>query len=166
MLFHVSDEPDIRIFEPRSSVYIEDPVVWAIDLDRLPNYLLPRDCPRVTYYAGAATTAVDIERFLGSSRAVIAVESDWFERIRSTRLYCYHLPTETFTLHDDCAGYHISASAVTPVHVDVFDDVIGEILKRNIEMRFLPNLWKLCDEVAKSSLQFSNIRMRNAQPRP
>lgn len=165
VLFHVSDKPDIRLFEPRSSAYTEGPVVWAIDLDRLPNYLLPRDCPRVTYYAGSATTADDVDRFLGSSRMVIAVESDWFERIRSARLYCYHLSPETFALHDECAGYHISPSAVTPLKIEVVDDVIAELLKRGVELRFLPNLWKLCDEVAKSSLQFSNIRMRNAQPR-
>ena len=38
------------------------------------NYLLPRDCPRVTYFAGRETAAADVERFLGSSPAVIAVE--------------------------------------------------------------------------------------------
>jgi hypothetical protein len=26
-----------------------DPVVWALDDQRLRNYLVPRDCPRVTY---------------------------------------------------------------------------------------------------------------------
>ena len=55
------------------------PVVWAIDADRLRNYLVPRECPRVTYYAGRETTAADVERFLGSSPAVVAVESGWLE---------------------------------------------------------------------------------------
>ena len=59
--------------------------------DRLRNYLVPRECPRVTYYAGGETTPADVERLLGSSPAVVAVESGWLERLRSCRLYSYHL---------------------------------------------------------------------------
>ncbi|PWU17446.1 MAG: hypothetical protein C5B49_08870 [Bdellovibrio sp.] len=44
-------------------------------------------------------------------------------------------------------------------------DVISEILSREIELRFVPDLWCLYDEVVESSLGFSIIRMRNAQPR-
>src|SRR5262245_53698707 len=102
MLFHVSEEPGIEHFEPRPASYTDAPVVWAIDADRLRNYLVPRDCPRVTYYAGRATTAADVERFLGSSPAVVAVESGWWERLRSGRLCCYHLPEETFVCIDTC----------------------------------------------------------------
>ena len=85
--------------------------MWAIDSEHLRNYLLPRDCPRVTYSAGPQTTAADVERFLGSSPAVVAVESGWFERIRSARLCCYQLPPETFELIDECAGYFVSRAA-------------------------------------------------------
>ena len=70
MLFHVSEESGIERFEPRPSQYPDEPVVWAIDADRLRNYLLPRECPRVTYYAGRETTAADVERFLGPSAAL------------------------------------------------------------------------------------------------
>src|SRR5262245_33710332 len=75
MLFHVSEGPGIERFEPRPSSYTDDPVVWAIDAARLRNYLVPRECPRVTYYAGPETTADDVQRFLGSSPAVIAEKS-------------------------------------------------------------------------------------------
>src|SRR5262245_31758539 len=108
MLFHVSERSGIERFEPRPSYYTGAPVVWAIDADRLRNYLVPRDCPRVTYYAGPATTVADVERFLGSSPAVVAVESGWWDRLRSCRLYCYHLPPESFECIDDCAGYFVS----------------------------------------------------------
>lgn len=77
-LFHVS-EGEIGRFEPRPTASVNEPVVWAVDGRRLHNYLLPRDCPRVTFYAGAATTADDAERFLGTSPAVVAVESAWLE---------------------------------------------------------------------------------------
>lgn len=165
MLFHISEEPGIELFEPRPSDYAAEPVVWAIDADRLHNYLVPRDCPRVTFYAGSETSAADVERFLGSSPAVVAVESGWFERVRSCRLYCYHLPPETFECIDECASYFVSRVAVVPARIEVVDDPIAELLKRGIELRFVPDLWTLRDAVVASTLQFSIIRMRNALPR-
>jgi hypothetical protein len=165
MLFHVSEEHSIERFVPRTPEGGGEPVVWAIDTERLRNYLVPRDCPRVTFYAGHNTTEADVEHFLGSSSAVIAVESGWLERLRSCVLYCYHLPPETFECIDECAGYFVSSIPVVPARVEVFDDPIAELLKRGVELRFVPNLWPLHDAVVKSSLQFSLIRMRNALPR-
>lgn len=165
MLFHVSEESGIARFEPRASEYASEPVVWAIEADRLHNYLLPRECPRVTFYAGSETTNADAERFLGASPAVVAVESGWLERLRACRLYCYHLPPETFECLDECAGYFVSQLPVIPVSVEVIDDPIAELLKRSVKLRFMPNLWSLRDAVAASTLQFSMIRMRNALPR-
>jgi hypothetical protein len=165
MLFHVSEERGIERFEPRASEIARDSVVWAIDAPRLRNYLLPRDCPRVTYYAGRETTEADIERFLGPSTAVIAIEQAWFERLRSCRLYCYHLSPETFESLDECAGYFVSRVPVVPVGVEVLDDPIAELRRREVELRMLPHLWTLHDAVVGSSLQFSMIRMRNALPR-
>ena len=165
MLFHVSEEAGIERFEPRSSEYARGAVVWAIDAERLRNYLVPRDCPRVTFYAGRETARGDVERFLGSSPAVIAVESGWLERLRTCQLYSYHLPTETFECLDECAGYFVSRVPVVPAAVEVFKDLIAELIKRGVELRFVPSLWWLHDAVAASSLQFSMIRMRNALPR-
>ena len=164
-LFHVSEEPAIKLFEPRPSKYVPDPVVWAIDDARLHNYLMPRDCPRVTYYAGSETSPADVEKFLGSSSAVVALESAWFSRLRACRLYCYELPTETFQCLDECAGYFVSRSPVVPRDVTIIDDVIGELLRGGVELRFVPNLWSLRDAVVSSTLQFSFIRMQNAQPK-
>jgi hypothetical protein len=166
MLFHISEESGIERFEPRPSPNADEPVVWAIDADRLRNYLLPRKCPRVTYYAGRETTAADVERFLGPSPAVIAVESAWLERLRSCRLYCYHLPPETFECLDEWAGYFVSRGPVTPTRVQVFDDLLAALLGRGVELRFVPNLWPLRDAVVSSTLRYSLIRMRNALPRP
>src|SRR5262249_8716907 len=165
MLFHVSEEPGIERFEPRPSPYADEAVVWAIDADRLRNYLLPRECPRVTYYAGCETTAADVERFLGASPAVIAVESAWLERLRLCRLYCYHLPPPTVPCTDGCAGYFASRRAVVPAQVEVVDDLLAALLGRGVELRFVPNLWPLRDAVVSSTLRYSLIRMRNALPR-
>lgn len=165
MLFHVSEESGIERFEPRASEITGEPVVWAIDAARLRNYLVPRECPRVTYYAGRETTVSDVERFLGSSRAVVAIESGWLENLRSCRLYCYHLPTETFECIDECAGYFVSRVPVIPARIEIIADPMGELLKRGVELRFVPSLWPLHDAVMASSLRFSIIRMRNARSR-
>jgi hypothetical protein len=165
MLFHISEESGIQRFEPRASESSDEPVVWAIDANHLRNYLVPRDCPRVTFYAGRETTAADVERFLGSSLAIVSIESGWLERLRSCRLYCYHLPPQTFECLDECAGYYVSRVPLVPEHVDVVDDPMAELLRRGIELRFVPNLWPLRDAVLGSTLQFSFIRMRNALPR-
>ena len=52
-LFHVSEEENIEVFEPRlpnrNDLDKNVGLVWAIDEARLPNFLTPRDCPRITY---------------------------------------------------------------------------------------------------------------------
>lgn len=165
MLFHVSEESGIERFEPRAPEGGGEPVVWAVDAERLRNYLVPRECPRVTYYAGGETDPADAERFLGASTAAVAVEGGWLERLRSCRLYCYHLPAESFVCVDECAGYFVSRAAVVPARVEVFADPVAELLRRGVELRFVPSLWALHDAVAASTLRFSMIRMRNALPR-
>lgn len=166
MLFHVSEEAGIERFEPRLSGSMDAPVVWAVHADRLHNYLVPRDCPRVTYYAGPKTIPADVERFLGSSASVVAVEGGWLERLRACRLYSYHLPPETFDCIDACAGYYVSRAPVAPAHVEVFGDPMTELLRRGVELRLVPTLWPLGNAVIASTLQFSLIRMRNALPSP
>jgi hypothetical protein len=167
-LFHISEEPGINIFEPRPSPSffesITGDVVYAISGSLLHNYLLPRDCPRITYYLSADTTEVDKEKFIGNSTAsnIIIVESGWYQRIKETILYCYEFSTDNFTLLDECAGYYISYKPEIPIKVSPVNDIMAELLSRNIELRFTPSLIKLSDAVVKSSLNFSIIRMRNA----
>jgi hypothetical protein len=165
MLFHVSEAADIERFDPRPSALAREPVVWAIDEERLRNYLVPRDCPRVTYYAGLESTSDDRARLLGSSHAVVAIEEGWLARVRQARLHCYGLPPQTFTCIDECAGYYVSRVAVKPLRIEVVDDPIAELRRRSVEVRVVPNLWPLHDAVVASSLRFSMIRMRNALPK-
>lgn len=168
-LFHVSEQPGIQLFEPRPSPSyfpgIKGDVVFAIDASLLHNYLLPRDCPRVTFYLNTETSGADKERFMGSTTAshVVVVESSWYKRIVETNLYCYELTADGFTLLDACAGYYICYQPVVPTSVTLVTDIIGELLCRNVELRFMPSLIQLANDVSKSSLNFSNIRMRNAK---
>jgi hypothetical protein len=164
-LFHVSEEGDIERFVPRPSDYTDHPVVWAIHKARLCNYLLPRDCPRVAFYAHDETSAADVERFLGDDRIVVAVEEAWIERIKATSLFVYTMPEAPFNLKDAAAGYWVSPEPVTPLARDQLPGLSEAIAARGATLRVLPSLWPLHDSVAVSSLRYSMIRMRNATPR-
>jgi hypothetical protein len=162
VLFHVSEEPGIVEFVPRPSKSTQDPVVWAVHDDKIRNYLVPRDCPRVTYYADSRTNTADAERFLGRSTSVVAIEASWWNRIQSFKLYCYHLPSDTFECLDECAGYFVSREPVRPLQVEVIENPIAALLDRGVELRILPTLGPLRDAVVASTLQFSIIRMPKA----
>jgi len=80
-LYHVSEEDGITVFKPRlppsDDSGVRGEVVWAIDEEHLPNYLLPRDCPRVTFGVSAQTTVEDRGVYFGGSigHRVVAIES-------------------------------------------------------------------------------------------
>jgi hypothetical protein len=169
-LFHVSEEAGISIFEPRPSPSyipgITGDVVFAVSGKLLHNYLLPRDCPRVTFYPTDKTTAADKAEFMGNSLAdyMVIVESEWYKRIQEATLILYEFPADEFHLVDECAGYYVSYKAITPLAVHTVKDVMTAMLERNVELRFTPTLTNMADAVKSSSLNFSLIRMRNAKP--
>jgi hypothetical protein len=174
-LFHVSDRPGITRFEPRP-VYphhpqadaLPQPVVWAIGERLLHNYLLPRDCPRVTFYARPDSDPADVARLMGQTvaRHVIAIESGWLAAVRAATLYLYELPPEGFYAIDHGAAHYVRETAVSPLSVRCVADLLAELTARDVELRVTPSLWPLRDAVLASTLQFSFIRMRHAQPRP
>jgi hypothetical protein len=167
-IYHVSEEAGIEIFHPRPSAQfykdIKGDVVFAINDKMLHNYLLPRECPRVTFYAKPDSAGSDIEKFIGISehKFIIAVEDRWSEKIKQTVLYLYELPNESFIKLDEGAGYYVSYRSVKPVSKESVSDIPAELAKRNAELRFMPSIKAFADEISKSSLQFSIIRLRNA----
>ncbi len=171
VVFHMSDQPNIARFDsripPSTSSGVTDAVVWAIGERLLHNYLLPRDCPRVTFYAAPHSTTADIDRLMGQTiaRHIVGIESAWLPRVQRERLWCYTLSAASFEPVDEGAGYYISRDAVVPLAVREIDDLLGELAQRDVELRVMPSLWRLHDAVVDSTLQYSIIRMRNAQPR-
>ena len=166
-LFHVSETPGIAVFEPRPVPSLDAGVagdaVWAIDEEHLPNYLLPRDCPRVTYCAGPGTTAEDRAHFIGgTARRIIVVEEEWQGRIASTPLYVYEMPLDRFLLADASAGYYVSREAARPVACVAVSDPLAEIAAHGCETRFTAGLRALSETVKSSTLDFSIVRIRNA----
>jgi len=171
MLFHVSDKGDIVRFEPRSTsnAYssLTESVVWAIDERHLPNYLLPRECPRVCYYARSDSNPQDVQRLLGPAEArhVVAIDSTWFERASQEAIWIYELPGEPFEVLDSGAGYHVSRPLGEPVMPRRIEKPLLEMLAYDVELRVLKDLASLQELVIKSTLQFSCIRMRNLETR-
>jgi len=166
-LFHVSEEPDITRFEPRlptRDVGKDVGLVWAVDEARLPNFLTPRNCPRVAYHANKQTTESDLNHFFTStSRHCVIVENTWFSTIAKTTLFVYEFDPKNFCLLDDVAGYYVSEHIETPVHIRRVEDVFAEHFARDVELRFVNNLWQMAERVQKSTLGWSLCRMRYAQ---
>ena len=69
-LFHVSEENNIKVFEPRIPLRADidntKGLVWAINEECLPNFLTPRNCPRVTYYSTDKSSKEDKQRYFSS----------------------------------------------------------------------------------------------------
>lgn len=57
-LYHFSEDPDIKIFEPRTLPNRDDEraKVWTIDEYHAPHYFFPRECPRVCFWSGDLTS--------------------------------------------------------------------------------------------------------------
>jgi hypothetical protein len=170
-LFHVSEIEGITCFEPRPVQprpgAPKGEMVWAIDDAHLFTYLLPRDCPRMTFWVKPGYSAErDVLRFLGSTtaRRVLCIESGWLARAMQHRLYIYTLPADTFELEDANAGHYVSRQAVEPMGMQVIDQPLVHLVQRDVELRVMPSLWELREAVLDSTLDFSITRMRNAAP--
>ena len=171
-LFHVSEEPDIREFLPRLPQRKDlDPntgLVWAIDEFHLPNFLTPRNCPRVAYHVGERTTKADQSAFFSSNtmRDAIVIESRWVPAMLSATLYLYEFSTEDFVLQDAAAGYYVAKNKQIPIAKYEINDLFSQLMARNVEIRIVDHLWDIADRVKESTLEWSLCRMGFAQPRP
>lgn len=165
-LSHFSEDGTIARFVPRPPLARPEvePLVWAIDDWHAPLYFLPRDCPRVCFWPLPTTTDADRARFFAavSGRMVIAVEGAWLERLRTTRLYRYTMPEETFVdIHDH--GVHVSRAPVVPLRVEPVGDLLAALAGADVELRIVPSLAPLGRAIVQTTLHFSLIRMRNAE---
>lgn len=169
-LLHFSEDPSIARFIPHCArgKEHEPPRVWTIDDAHAPLYWFPRDCPRAAWWALPTTTAEDAARWLGdtAARMVLALESAWLERLRACRLFVYRFDPAPFVdIHDH--GCHVAFEAVAPLGPP---EPVGDLLARHadagVELRVTPSLWPLHRALTSTSLHWSFIRMRNAQPKP
>lgn len=170
-LFHVSEESDIEVFHPRipdrDDLDKSIGLVWAIDEKRLPNFLTPRNCPRVTYHVNSNTTDNDRRKFFSSPTVehAVVIENKWYSRMRNAKLYIYEFDCSEFELQDEIAGYYVSKMTQTPISKYIIEDLFEELTKYNVEIRITDNLWNIADNIKNSSLNWSLCRMGYAQPR-
>jgi hypothetical protein len=168
MVYHISEEPEIKEFIPRKSeLYIElPPVVWAIDEEHIVNYYFPRDCPRIIYRYTNNVVEEDKYKYFSNtvSETIITVENRWYKTIKNAILYKYIFEMKNFQLIDEIAGYYITEEKIIPKAVEKIDNLMEELLIKNIELRFTPNIFPLRNTLIKSSINdYSIIRFRNAK---
>jgi hypothetical protein len=165
-LWHVSENPGLERFGPHvaATAAETEPLVWAVDTRHLPLYWFPRDCPRGTFWAHSGSDTADVRRLLRGAARVHVVEETWLERMRAARLFAYRLPEQPFEPHRDVGGYWVAREPVAPEQVVALGDPVELHAEAAIELRSLPNLWPLWNEVAASTLEYSGIRLRNAEP--
>lgn len=168
-LFHISEESDIEVFNPRlpgrTDMDQSVGVVWAINERCLPNFLTPRDCPRVTYHIGKHTTEHDREKYLPSKdcRHVVVIERDWIERMKHTKLYLYEFASESFELQDEIAGYYVSRSPQIPIAKYEIEDLLEALATQQVVVQVVDNLWEICEAIKQTSFNWSMCRMGFAQ---
>lgn len=162
-VYHYSEDPTIEEFAPRMS-RLGEPLVWAVDAERAPLYLLPRDCPRVTFWPTARTTAEDLERWWShvAGRIVVAIEAGWLERLRACRLYRYSFDARGFEPLRDDAWMWVSRTAARPAAVEPMGDLLERQAMAGAELRLCQSLVPLGRAIWRSTLHTSMIRMRNA----
>ena len=169
VVYHFSEDPSIRYFQPHvpSTRSDAEPLVWAIDEEHAPLYWFPRDCPRVTFWAGPDADPEVASRFLGQTAAkrVHAIECAWLDRMRRTQLYAYRFASALFEPFEEADGHWVSHQEVVPLAVEAVGDLLIRHVEANIELRITPSLWPLHDCILSTGLHFSIVRMRNALPR-
>jgi hypothetical protein len=178
-VLHFSEDPTITEFVPHvaATARVAEAYVWAVDAERAPAYWFPRECPRVLTWPTASSTGSDVAHIIGPCGAsrVHAVEYAWLERMRSVRLFAYRLSAKPFRPFAEPEparrdgepepSAHVAEVPVRPLGPP---ERVGDLFALHegagIELRVLPRLWSFWEAVTASTLGFSGIRLRNAQP--
>lgn len=164
-LFHVSDAGPLPVLHPRPSPSGTEHegrlLVWAVDEDHLPHYLLPRQCPRVCW-----RTRGRRHPLLGSPAArVVAVERGWVPQLQRADLTVHELDATEFAVLDEGAGYWVSEHDAAVTGVRQVGDCLAELAGHDVEVRLSASLWPYQDAVVEAGAEFSAIRMRHARAR-
>jgi hypothetical protein len=173
-VLHFSEDPTIELFVPHVAPTSREsePYVWAVDHDRAPDYWFPRQCPRAMAWVRPGSSDVDRDRIVGAGCGdrVHAIEYSWWEAMGTTEVYAYRLPAAAFrpiSQDGEEPHAHVATEPVRPLGpAEPVGNLIDCHAAAGVQLRLLDNLWPFWDEVVRTSLGFSGIRLRNARPRP
>ncbi len=170
-VLHFSEDPSIARFVPHLAATAWQPgeYVWAVDSGHCPAYWFPRQCPRAMAWTTPDTSDQDRDRIIGPGcgTRVHAVEYGWLERMRTVELYAYRFDAAAFRPFGDDGAAVVATEPVVPLGpAERVGDLFELHEEAGISLRVLPRLWPFWDEVVRSSLAWSGIRLRNALPRP
>jgi hypothetical protein len=172
-LFHFSVDPSIEVFVPQPVLvptgrpagmeWLNGPLVWAVTEERQATYLLPRDCPRILLWLLPTTTEADrLEWFGDDDWSMVAyVESAWLDRIRSTELYRYELPPDTFEEVEGEPWMLVSRATVVPTAMEPCRDLEAALARHGCDLRVVHSLVPL-RSAWDTTLHASGIRLRHA----
>ena len=169
VLYHFSEDPNVEVFKPRKMEHRPEiePFVWAIDEWHSFCYFFPRQCPRVVCWPLPETTDEDRARFMGhtAARALAAIESRYAEKMRSAELYAYSLPAAGFELMNPEIGVSVCRDEVVPLAMKPVGDLVEALVSTEVELRIMPSLWPLWDDLVQSTLHYSMFRTNRVAPR-
>ena len=166
MLYHFSDDPEIKVFTPRRISKNNDlpPLVWCIDEEHCVNYYFPRQCPRIIYGKSENTSAEDIRKFFADTYAqkIITIPDYMEDEVNKAVIYKYTFSGEGFELKDRIAGYYCSPRDAVPLSVEPVDNLPDLIKAAGAELRFTNDLLALRERILNSTIDnFSMIRLKN-----
>lgn len=164
-LFHLSDDFEINEFRPRpvrKEVWgdLKDSV-WTVNQEKLQNFMLPRNCPRVCWRLNAETSGEDKEYFesFGDQQSLIFVQKEYIDMVNHGKLMMYEFNNDNFYLVDDCAGYYVSHEVEVPTQRIMITDLNEWLDNLNAKLIYVDDLREYASESVRRTYDFSNIRM-------
>ncbi|EZH74154.1 hypothetical protein ATO12_14880 [Aquimarina atlantica] len=167
-LFHISEEENIEKFNPRISkkqwnnkmLY-----VWAISEQKLHNYLLPRNCPRICINMGQSSILKELLPLeeIQNRKSIIIVPENWKSSIQNCILYKYQFKKQNFKLIDKIAGYYVSTKTESPIHKVKIKNCIKELDELNVELKIVDKIkmLKIKEKIVENLEEFSIIKWSN-----
>ena len=165
-LLHYSEDPTIERFVPHVPATNPEmpPMVWTVDDVHAPLFWFPRDCPRITFWTEDGSPADALGPTSGWR--VHAIETAWLDRVRACELWVYRFAVEGFEPWPGADGYWVADREHRPIDAAPVGDLLTRHRERAIELRVLPDLRALRDQVIESGYRFSMCRMSNISPAP
>ena len=162
-LFHISEDGYIEKFIPRRSKEIWEykNYVWAIEEEKIQNYLLPRDCPRICLMSKDDFV---LENYLVSDKkSYIIIPFYWKERLENSVLFRYEFDPINFKLIDSIAGYYVSEHVEVPINKKRLENCLEELELLNVGVISMEvgELEHLKKKVIERVEDFSIIRWSN-----